>query len=241
VNSIQRGDNKEIVIRDWCIGCAKCADQCPYGSIQMHDIGLVPAAAHDWCFAPAPADDAWTRPGFNTRAWPADSTPFVDDAVLELGLARQPGYAPRCPVAFCRVFQIVPADYQKDGFFQLELATPADQARVWLNGKELRTEEKPRQGKRKYAFGPAHQFVKPGNNVLAVLVPRQAQATGQTLFTLRLDAERDADSAAVQIKQVTARAVVCDLCSNLPTGPACVTACPHEAAMRINAVAAGGS
>jgi len=35
VGSINRGDSGEIQIRDWCIGCAMCADQCPYGSIQM--------------------------------------------------------------------------------------------------------------------------------------------------------------------------------------------------------------
>jgi Fe-S-cluster-containing dehydrogenase component/CRP-like cAMP-binding protein len=35
VGSINRGDNGEIQIRDWCIGCTICADQCPYGSIQM--------------------------------------------------------------------------------------------------------------------------------------------------------------------------------------------------------------
>ena len=38
VGSINRGDNGEIQIRDWCIGCAMCADQCPYGSIQMNPL-----------------------------------------------------------------------------------------------------------------------------------------------------------------------------------------------------------
>ena len=35
VGAINRGSNGEIQISDWCIGCSKCADQCPYGSIQM--------------------------------------------------------------------------------------------------------------------------------------------------------------------------------------------------------------
>jgi Fe-S-cluster-containing hydrogenase component 2/CRP-like cAMP-binding protein len=38
VGSIQRGDNGEIRIRNWCIGCGMCADQCPYGSILMNPV-----------------------------------------------------------------------------------------------------------------------------------------------------------------------------------------------------------
>jgi Fe-S-cluster-containing hydrogenase component 2 len=38
VGSINRGENGEIIIRDWCIGCRMCADQCPYGSIQMNEL-----------------------------------------------------------------------------------------------------------------------------------------------------------------------------------------------------------
>lgn len=38
VGSIQRGDNGEINIKNWCIGCGMCADQCPYGSILMNPV-----------------------------------------------------------------------------------------------------------------------------------------------------------------------------------------------------------
>lgn len=38
VGSINRGDNGEIIIRNWCIGCEMCADQCPYGAIQMNEL-----------------------------------------------------------------------------------------------------------------------------------------------------------------------------------------------------------
>jgi Fe-S-cluster-containing hydrogenase component 2/CRP-like cAMP-binding protein len=38
VGAINRGDNGQIVIREWCIGCSLCAEQCPYGSIQMHQL-----------------------------------------------------------------------------------------------------------------------------------------------------------------------------------------------------------
>ena len=38
VGAINRGENSEIQITDWCIGCELCADQCPYGSIQMNSL-----------------------------------------------------------------------------------------------------------------------------------------------------------------------------------------------------------
>jgi len=38
VGAINRGDEGEIAIRNWCIGCRLCADQCPYGSIQMNHL-----------------------------------------------------------------------------------------------------------------------------------------------------------------------------------------------------------
>jgi CRP-like cAMP-binding protein/Fe-S-cluster-containing hydrogenase component 2 len=35
VGSIRRRESLEIIIEDWCIGCGKCAENCPYGNINM--------------------------------------------------------------------------------------------------------------------------------------------------------------------------------------------------------------
>ena len=40
VGSIRREATFEIIIEDWCIGCEKCANQCPYGNITMHEFPL---------------------------------------------------------------------------------------------------------------------------------------------------------------------------------------------------------
>ncbi|MDP6502713.1 MAG: cyclic nucleotide-binding domain-containing protein [Planctomycetota bacterium] len=36
VGSIRRRNSLEIIIEDWCVGCGLCADQCPYGNINLH-------------------------------------------------------------------------------------------------------------------------------------------------------------------------------------------------------------
>jgi len=36
VGSIRRKNSLEITIEDWCIGCGLCANNCPYGNINMH-------------------------------------------------------------------------------------------------------------------------------------------------------------------------------------------------------------
>jgi len=38
VASIHKGNGGQIVIEDWCIGCTKCAEQCPYDAINMYDL-----------------------------------------------------------------------------------------------------------------------------------------------------------------------------------------------------------
>jgi Fe-S-cluster-containing hydrogenase component 2/CRP-like cAMP-binding protein len=54
VGSIRRQDSLEIRIEDWCIGCERCANQCPFGNINMVELGAKAAVAA----APAPAPPA---------------------------------------------------------------------------------------------------------------------------------------------------------------------------------------
>lgn len=61
VGSIRRKDSLEIIIEDWCIGCSKCAELCPYGNINMHPVELmvdVKAAQEAKPGAAAPSNDA---------------------------------------------------------------------------------------------------------------------------------------------------------------------------------------
>ncbi|HEV7866704.1 MAG TPA: cyclic nucleotide-binding domain-containing protein [Chthoniobacteraceae bacterium] len=41
VGSIRRKESLEIIIEDWCIGCTKCAELCPYGNINMHGFDVM--------------------------------------------------------------------------------------------------------------------------------------------------------------------------------------------------------
>jgi Fe-S-cluster-containing hydrogenase component 2 len=42
VGSIRRTDSLEIQIEDWCIGCERCANQCPFGNINMVELTALP-------------------------------------------------------------------------------------------------------------------------------------------------------------------------------------------------------
>jgi Fe-S-cluster-containing hydrogenase component 2/CRP-like cAMP-binding protein len=42
VGSIRREDSLEIQIESWCIGCERCANQCPFGNINMVELAALP-------------------------------------------------------------------------------------------------------------------------------------------------------------------------------------------------------
>jgi hypothetical protein len=129
------------------------------------------------------------------------------------------------------------------GEFRLEVTSTDGPLTVWVNGQEVTTTEKPKRGKREYRITREAAILRAGRNVLAVKVtptPRELEV----LLDARLDEVRRPVVPAGMIgdiseKLVTERAVVCDLCSSqFGQRPACVNACPHDAALRVDARAA---
>jgi CRP-like cAMP-binding protein len=260
VGSIHRGDNREIVIEDWCIGCGLCADQCPYGSILMHDLGVIPENTRDWRWMPAVLveGDKWKQLGFKDAGWLVGESPFRFDREMREQLASFKG----------RAFATQPTGAEQANFrlefdlradllqaaaeFKVETVSQSAGVTVWINGKEVPPDDKPKRGRREYTMAqkPADDStakevpLRLGKNCLAVQVTLSTNTT-DVLMQARLDvvrrpelpAEVDAKIAEeVTEKLVTQRAVVCDLCSTmLGQLPACVHACPHDAAMRVDA------
>jgi Fe-S-cluster-containing hydrogenase component 2 len=245
VGSIHRGDNKQILIEDWCIGCRQCARQCPYGSIQMHDVGLVPEGAAGWHYLPesAVADAGWHRPGYRDGRWQTGRAPFRYNEPFRdtLPAAAAPGQA----VLFRREFRLGREALRSGSHFQVTVVSTKDalpNVSVWLNGQALTEggrvvrgglEDPPNYHSREFPLPEEANPLRAGVNVLAVKITPPGNGT-DICFDARLDEEKPAARGAFQ-KVVALRAVVCDLCSQLPGGPACVRACPHEAAERVNA------
>jgi Fe-S-cluster-containing hydrogenase component 2/CRP-like cAMP-binding protein len=245
VGAIHRGDNRQIVIEDWCIGCELCARQCPYSSIQMHDIGVVPQAALGWRFRPAEGDGlAWTKPGCRDADWAAGQAPFrvggsFEEAVRRFGAEKPAGRR----FWFRLTFHADRHVLKGKNALNLTFFSPDAESRVWINGHEVAADGPPnKKCERIFPIAEGIGVVRPGKNVLAASVAAAAPTDKvKDFFDLRIDVVSKPDVPAALAgqyveKDVTLRAVVCDLCSSLPGQvPACVNACPHDAAMRFNA------
>lgn len=246
VGSIERGDNGQIVIRDWCIGCNTCARQCPYDSIQMHDVGLIAERNPDWNWTPAAGvnGDGWQQPRYRGRGWRRQSGPFVwnwemqtqfaangDDAVASFDRPLDE------PLLFRLPFEATKPRLAANRRFRLLIVSQGGGVQLWLNGRPRDFEQDDKQKKKgEVEVLLAASDLRPGENLLAARVEPPI-AAGKTVLSARLDAvPESADPEHTEVKLVTERAVVCDLCSSLPSArPACVDQCPHEAAIRVDA------
>jgi Fe-S-cluster-containing hydrogenase component 2 len=254
VGSIHRGDNGQILIRDWCIGCGLCAEQCPYAAIQMHDIGVVPEAAHTWQFRSISAATAAVPECFEQgQDWRLGSTPFVHDREFRALLGTD-GAEDNRAVLFRHEFHVRRARLGPEHQFQLQVTSADAGVMVWVNGAptinapgagtaagDAPVSKRERRGVgSEFTAELSSRHLRAGQNLLAVRMG-SLPPEGALLLKLRLDEVRQAglmmgfeeDTAE---KPITERAVVCDLCSaQLGQRPACVTACPHDAAIRVDA------
>ncbi len=261
VASIHRGDNKQMIIEPWCIGCSACAEDCPYGSIQMHDLGQVSESCRDWRWLPASAKEAqgdWQKPGYRDAAWAAGETPFVWNRQVQDRLRALLGKPVKIEELAGELLRFrLPFELGKlspESRYKVQLMSLGGDVKVWVNGVELVLDDRVKRGRHEYTIPPLKAdpppaittFLRSGANVVAAQVKASCK-NGEVLFQLRVDEIKKPELPAdVQVdesvadevveKLVSFRAVVCDMCSTLPgQQPACVHACPHDAAMRVDA------
>jgi Fe-S-cluster-containing hydrogenase component 2 len=238
-----------MVIKDWCIGCGQCANQCPYGAIQMYDTGVVPEVTHGWRFqlARAVTGPDWHWPDdHQDRTWATGCSPFHNDRDFQAELKRTDPGLPSCdgpddPMIYFRLeFQVAAEVLRRNDGYRLEMSTTASELVTWVNGRkvELSRSDRARDGRWEFESHLAPKDLHRHRNLLAVQVIASA-GTGDLILGARIDEVRRPEVTAdlgeeIVQKLVTEHAVVCDLCSELSTGPACLSACPHDAALRID-------
>jgi Fe-S-cluster-containing dehydrogenase component/CRP-like cAMP-binding protein len=250
VGSIHKGDNGQVVIENWCIGCNRCAQQCPYGSILMHPVGVLPRQSDGWRYRAAPAREAgaWYAPDFDDSAWRVGPTPFYYNRDLRDELAVKPPSFPE--VQFRRAFDVTEALVRNGDRFQLQVLSLSPSVTVWLNGqvlgadclkrlpKPLREKDETRNLEAELTVGP---HLRAGRNVIAVSAAATASVSDVLLnlgLYQRVKPVVASEVSGEEVNQeiVMNMAVVCDMCSDQRgRRPACVNACPHDAALRVDA------
>jgi Fe-S-cluster-containing dehydrogenase component/CRP-like cAMP-binding protein len=241
VGSIHKGDNGQIVIEDWCIGCSRCALNCPYNSIQMHTVGVLPRSSIGW------------RVRQGQRQANEGATPFRYSRDFQAGFKLDE------PIAFSSTFDLTTDAVSKSKTFLLQIESAASTVTAAIDGAPIdlrRLDDKEAKQKgwtheamlaltsgEKPAMLPGEAAPQPllrlGSNELTIQVALSSLEFGDTLLecgiTGYVPPVVDKSVAGDEYKQdwVMQTAVVCDMCSGqFGRQPACVNACPHEAAQR---------
>jgi Fe-S-cluster-containing dehydrogenase component/CRP-like cAMP-binding protein len=236
VGSIHKGDNGQIVIEDWCIGCSRCALNCPYNAIQMHPIGVIPRSTFGWRH---PRGIGATPFRFNRdfQAW------YPNDE----------------PIEFSHAFELTAAETARSKTFLLQIVSSASALTATINGepidmRKLDAKEAKQKGWDFEAMlahvnektpamlpgeaAPQAKLRSGGNEIVIQLVLGKSTYDDVVLdvgLTGYVPPVVDKSVAGDEYKQdwVMNLAVVCDMCSgHFGQRPACVTACPHDAAER---------
>ena len=252
VGSIGRGDNGQIEIFDWCIGCSTCAEQCPYDSIQMHDLGLIPEESLGWVYADRRSlPDDWYSVGRLSAGWRQGKSPFQwQGDFLRFWTTELRDNPSEQPPKLCfrhefrlpkqsnsRFFRLSINDDRRKSSIEKNRIKKCKISGVWLNGRQLNWSGSS-------IDLPTEQFVKTNNLIAIEVIMDSPTEYGQFILSASLDAVPEAGDHVREVlgpqvrpemELMTRRAAVCDLCSHISSQqPACVSSCPHDAAIRIN-------
>jgi Fe-S-cluster-containing dehydrogenase component/CRP-like cAMP-binding protein len=206
--------------------------------------------------------ERWRRRTSPPRGWGRGRSPFKLDYCFRTSFAAPA--PPADTFGFWRAFTVGEKDGGKGPLvLEVTLAgdSPPEQFKVWVDGRECRPEnptdedkaglEKPKKaesGKAKarkltYAVHVAPRMALGWRRDVHVLALEAVPGgkPGEKFLEVRLDRPRplygpwDVQDDLTEAKGWQPYlAVVCDLCRELPTGPACVRACPHNATARFD-------
>ena len=234
VGSIRRKSSLEIIIEDWCIGCSKCAELCPYGNINMHSFEVkkeVPAT--DPKAAAKPAAGA-------AAAKPASAPAAKAPAPAAKPAAEKPSVPPNEVASISPAIPVLPAKDPAMPAAEVarDSSPPAPQAAFAAAAGEKPAASLPAPGTSP-STAPAPDAAKASGPATPAVVP--APAPKPAPATASAPAAKPAAAAPakaagpvkmVKKKVTVSKATTCDLCTQLSV-PSCVYACPHEAAMRV--------
>jgi Fe-S-cluster-containing hydrogenase component 2/CRP-like cAMP-binding protein len=252
VGSIHKGENGQIVIENWCIGCSRCAMQCPYGAIQMHAIGVLRRGERDWHYCPT-----------GHGRWAKGQAPFrFDRALLDQ-------WGPVPDLTFRREFPLSRQDAQSSKSFHLQVWSMGPAVEVQVNGQTVIRKgpgEAPKLQSDKGARWNLEAFLdlesRGGTGTATLLQPVLRLGKNEVTVRVRLTTEEGQDVSMKDDEvllelglygvhepkvppqlveeysqdKIMNTAVVCDMCGGQDSErTACVNACPHEATMRVEA------
>ena len=231
VGSIRRKESLEIIIEDWCIGCGKCAELCPYGNINMHSFQAIKEMAVIEK-KPAPAKPAATpaKPvaaGTNVAApaaKPPAAVPPAKAAAVVPAASAAPDTKSAGTPAPAETALAVDATGARDKPFPVE-------STIGPTAKSAAPIEVPLPSKP--AGTPSPTPAAPSSTA----PPKPAPAVGkppEKSAGVPAKTPTPAAPKKMERKKVTvSKATTCDLCTQLSV-PSCVYACPHDAAKRVD-------
>jgi Fe-S-cluster-containing dehydrogenase component len=228
VGSIGRSPTGAILIEDWCIGCRKCEENCPYGNIEMHLFDVDPSTELFKQQQPVRrARAAFVPPeGMNLSGLPLGLTFDARGACLEY--ASVPGAAGEEEL---RAVSGDPAYRLAVDALLRQVETRVPLPVLPADFKPAREIENVVKLKRAGRNEPDHAVIFRG-------VIDRANIDTYLAASSDPNYRKAVEQAAGQtrgMRAVLSKAVVCDLCESVEQEPNCVYACPHDAAFRVNA------